>query len=214
MKKTNKPRYEKSVKDNQIIFSEVYNKGLWGKDENGKGFSGSGSTLKTTMFYIIFLEQFIKCNQIKSVLDLGCGDWTFSKHINWGNVKYLGIDVVDHIIKKNKLNFSKKNIKFKLLDFLSSDLPVYDLLICKDVLHHLDNNQIKLFLGKIHKFKYSLITNDVYITSNIKVNSEIATGGYRPVDLTKKPFNIKGKKIFEFPDKKVNAMKEVLLISN
>lgn len=203
------------MKNNETIFTNIYENGIWGKDDDGFGYSGPGSELKNTIFYIIFLEQFLKCNKIKSVLDVGCGDWTFSKHINWKNIKYLGIDIVKNIIEKNKKKYSKKNIKFMSLDFIKSEAPKADLLICKDVLQHLNNEEIKLFIKKTKKFKYSLITNDLYSNSKLKTNAQISTGKYRPLDLTKKPFNVKGIKIFKFIaslDKTVT--KEVLLLKN
>ena len=82
-------------------FTNIYEKELWGK---GKG-SGDGSRLKFNVPYITFLENFLIDNNIKSVIDFGCGDWQFSKYVNWGNIDYLGLDVVDSVIENNKKQF-------------------------------------------------------------------------------------------------------------
>ncbi len=50
------------------IFDEIYNKNIWGFG------SGHGSLPSVTKGYRKFLENFIKDNNIKSVVDYGCGD--------------------------------------------------------------------------------------------------------------------------------------------
>ena len=82
-------------------FTRIYDKELWGK---GKG-SGAGSSLFANKKYISFLEDFLKSNNIKNVIDYGCGDWQFSQHINWEGVNYLGLDIVDSVIDSNKKKF-------------------------------------------------------------------------------------------------------------
>ncbi len=46
-------------------------------DENG--FSLSGSQIQLSREYVAFLEDFMLRNQIHSVVDVGCGDWAFSR---------------------------------------------------------------------------------------------------------------------------------------
>ena len=62
-------------------FNQIYAEGTWGKDVTGKGTSGSGSTLEITREYRAYVEDFIKKHNIESVVDAGCGDWSFSKAI-------------------------------------------------------------------------------------------------------------------------------------
>ena len=50
--------------------------------------SGSGSLAINNRPYISFLKDFISNNKIKSVVDIGCGDWQISENINWNNIKY------------------------------------------------------------------------------------------------------------------------------
>ena len=47
------------------------------------------------------LKEIIIQNKDKVICDIGCGDWEFSKHINYDkmNIEYTGIDCVEHIIK-------------------------------------------------------------------------------------------------------------------
>lgn len=190
--------FEFQTPDEQVktAFSAIYQNGVWGKNKDGLGCSGSGSTAKNTELYRIYLELFLENNQIKSVVDIGCGDWEFSQLINWNSIKYTGYDVVKSVIENNTKNYSKPSIKFVNENFLTADLPKADLLICKDVFQHLSNEEIMAFLPQLKKFKHCIITND--INPAIANNLDTRIGGYRPLDLTKPPFNLSGEKALQY----------------
>src|SRR5215467_8001474 len=59
-------------------FNRIYAEGRWGKDGTGKGTSGYGSTLEITREYRAYVEDFMKKHAVRSVIDAGCGDWSFS----------------------------------------------------------------------------------------------------------------------------------------
>lgn len=80
-------------------FNNIYKKNLW---VNG---SGTGSGLKVTRGYRKFLAKFFKKRQIKSVVDFGCGDWQFSKEIDWSGIDYKGFDVADYVLERNRQNY-------------------------------------------------------------------------------------------------------------
>lgn len=193
-------------------FTSIYNNGRWGKNKSGEGTSGSGSSLATTEGYRAFLQHFFTELNIHSVVDVGCGDWEFSQTINWDGIDYTGFDVVKFVIEKNKMKFSKQNIRFIHSDVLQTKLPKADLLICKDVLQHLTNKDILSFIPQLSNFKYCLITNDVHPQSLTSNNPTIPRGGYRPIDLTQPPFNLAGYKILTYVAAEVT--KQVLLIVN
>jgi SAM-dependent methyltransferase len=128
---------------------------------DGGGGSGGGSEPNFTLPYRQFLSIFLKEKNIKSVVDYGCGDWQSSRLINFDGIEYLGIDIVDSIIKFNIENYSKENIKFKILDNFEDFFDyTADLLILKDCIQHWKNSDIDYFLPKvIDNFKYILINN-------------------------------------------------------
>ena len=117
--------------------------------------------MENTKEYIAYIEKFMKDHNIKSVIDAGCGDWEFSKYMDWSGVNYIGYDVVGSVIEENKKTFSLNNVKFVHENFLLSDLPSADLFICKHVFQHLRNSDIIKFSPQLKKFKYCLITNEV-----------------------------------------------------
>lgn len=167
------------------IFNKIYEQNIWG---NG---SGSGSTPANTEDYRIFLANFLKTNKVLSVVDLGCGDWQFSKLIDWTGINYTGIDVSDVVLRNTKL-FGSERISFLEMNALTDDLPSADLLIMKDVVQHWSNADILSFLPRLKRYKRALITNGFHPAGLSRTNGDIATGGWRPVDLKSPPFNLTG----------------------
>jgi SAM-dependent methyltransferase len=179
------------VDEHARVFNRHYMTNAW----IGGG-SGTGSTPEVTASYRDFLSKFLKENKIKSVVDLGCGDWQFSQLIDWTGIDYLGVDV-SGVVLENTKRFTKPGIRFLELNGTSGSLPGGDLLILKDVIQHWSNADVKAFLPNLSKFKYALITNGSHSGSN-RTNSDDKVGGCRPVDLIADPFNVRGDYIFEF----------------
>ena len=139
-------------------FTKIYNINYWDKG------SGSGSYIENTIEYNIYIINFIKNNNIKSITDIGCGDWqsTYLIYDNFVNIDYLGIDCVKSVIETNKKKFPKYN--FTTFEILSNIDLIRDseLYIIKDVLQHWKLNDIYYFLDKLvtKQFKYIIICNN------------------------------------------------------
>ena len=90
------------------IFSRIYHNEVW---DHGGG-SGPGSHPDYNQHFITYIQHILsnpKLN-IKSVLDLGCGDWQYAQHIGYHqypHVKYLRIDTVSSVIKNNTQKYAK-----------------------------------------------------------------------------------------------------------
>ncbi|HHY1436434.1 TPA: methyltransferase domain-containing protein [Campylobacter jejuni] len=173
-------------KNLNALFNTIYQTNAWGCG------SGPGSNPIVTKEYVDFLHLFFKEKKIQSIVDIGCGDWQFSKNINFDKIQYTGYDVASFVIEKNNANYKKENINFILYDGDFNKVKSADLVICKDVLQHLPNNKILEFLNILPKFKFALIANDI----GLKINEDILASRYRPLDLTKSPFNLNAKKVF------------------
>jgi 2-polyprenyl-3-methyl-5-hydroxy-6-metoxy-1,4-benzoquinol methylase len=166
---------------NAEVFSKIYKEDLW------HGGSGAGSKLENVKEYVEVLQKYIDKPEVKTVLDLGCGDWQFSKFLDLSSVSYLGVDVVESVIESNSTSYSASNIKFISRDITTYEVPKADLIICKDVLQHLSNKDVVTILVKIiTSSKFSLITND-FKPENTE-NKDINNGDYRCLDLTLSPF--------------------------
>ena len=197
---------------NENVFTFIYKSGEWGVNENGEGFSGDGSTLESAETYMKVLTQFIEEHEIKSVVDLGCGDWTFSQHINWDHIDYTGVDVVKFLVEQNQEKFGAPNIRFIHADGTNFELPEADLFICKDVMQHLSNRDVRALVKQLGKFKHCLITNDIDTSVDSKINPNIQSGACRCLDLTQAPFSLKGERLLEYDSDETHKL--VLHISN
>ena len=115
-------------------FDKIYDKGIW----TGKS-SGCGSNYSYINRKLINkINDIISQNDIINVCDFGCGDFNIMRHLNFTNINYTGIDVVQSIIDKNK-QYENKNIKFIKNEVIPKN---YDLIIVKDVLQHYEDEEV------------------------------------------------------------------------
>jgi SAM-dependent methyltransferase len=165
--------------------------------------SGWGSTLESTVVYRRIIESFLAQNRPQRVLDLGCGDWQFSQFIPWDDygVLYVGVDASPTIIEKNRQRFASPSKHFHVVrqpTELAALGMGFDLVVCKDVLHHLPNAMVNGYLDAVERIaKVALITNDAYPASthdapahalNIDIG-DIGAGNWRALDIRKPPFS-------------------------
>jgi SAM-dependent methyltransferase len=170
-------------------FSAVYARDDW------QGGSGRGSTPENTVEYRALIERLLQAHDIKRVVDLGCGDWQFSRLINWGNVDYLGIDTVPAVIEANRQRFGPP-CRFECRDVSRDPLPPGDLLILKDVLQHWPSDTIRAFLPRLEEYRFVLVTNCAF--DSPLLNSDIAMTGFRPLDLRQAPFFFEAEEVLRY----------------
>lgn len=171
-------------------FSKIYKNQIWNGKRKDIPLSGPGSSIENTKHIINFLEEFIYNNNIKSILDIGCGDLTWTqttKYFNDINIKYTGIDIVEDLIKNHQIKFP--NNEFICKDFNNLNINnEYNLIILRDVLFHNTLADIEnLFNLLKNKFKFIAITS-----CNNKINDDNLNNIYRfsKRNLHIKPFNI------------------------
>ena len=163
--------------------------------------SGEGSTVDVTTTYRHIIEDFIRLNDVKTVLDVGCGDWQFSRLIPWNEygISYLGLDVSPYIVEKNSKLYGSERRRFSVVREPSEivGLGPFDLVICKDALQHMPNAVINEYLDVFAKVgRHSLLTNDAFPADHL--NEDIPAGGWRALDLRKSPFSRSSAVIAEY----------------
>jgi len=144
------------------IFENIYENKKWGINFANMGSSGPGSHISQVKEYMLILQEFLDNNNVKSVIDIGCGDFQFMRHMNLKNVQYTGIDCVEKLIIFNKKHFEKENITFLHRELSEHEFDFAELYLIKDVLQHLSNDIICDFLDYIviqKLAKYIIITN-------------------------------------------------------
>lgn len=192
----------------EAVFSKIYADDSWGRG------SGPGSNPDVLAEYRAFVERVIRLNGIRTIVDLGCGDWQFSRYINFGEAQYLGLDLVDSVVSANKAAYGSEKVDFKRAPADLDDIPPADLIIVKDVLQHLSNEQIMSYREIIRsKFRYALITNSRR-KGDVPVNIDILPGEFRCLDLNAAPYHFGGLSVVEqvYPVGPVYEHLETLLI--
>ena len=179
-------------------FTEIYEKKIWGNNnnENYSGSSGDGSSLNFNVVYISWLKKFITDYNIKSVIDLGCGDFRIGKKLYDNlDILYTGYDTYKKVVEYNKKQYPEPKYTFKHLDFCNNkeNITGGDMCILKDVIQHWSLKEIYPFLDYLiesKKFKYILIVNCANQTID---NADCICGNFRPLSykfLPLKKYNI------------------------
>lgn len=170
-------------------FSEIYIKNKWGSSGSGSKFSPDNK------WYLNELRTIIDEYNIKTIADLGCGDWEIMKHFNFNDdEKYDGIDVVDFLIDSHNQKYSNENIKFIHQD-ISQEVPSgNDLVIIKDVIqHHEDIDAINILNELLKNNKYVYCINGYKFCRDPTKNNWVKRVldkqySYHPINFDKNPF--------------------------
>src|SRR5690606_19650410 len=158
---------------------------LWGSSET---VSGPGSSLRETKTIIQALPLLIEQLQIKTVLDAPCGDFNWMKEIVNRIDSYTGVDIVEELIERNKKKYSSSKIQFYYCDMTKDSLPAADLIMNRDCLVHFSNSDISMALSNMNESGSKYILTSTFPGSI--TNIDIQTGGWRPLNLEKEPFNL------------------------
>ena len=168
----------------QDTFKEIYDTNLW-KSENSA--SGTGSDLVQTEVIRRYFPEVVKKYKIKTLLDIPCGDFNWLKFVDLKGVQYLGGDIVGDLIENNNRQYASDEVVFEVLNLLEDKLPKVDLIFSRDCLVHFSYAHIAQAIKNIKESgsKYLLTTSFI----RRKLNFDIVTGDWRPINLQRKPFN-------------------------
>lgn len=169
--------------DHSLIFSEIYNNNAWNNQESR---SGPGSTIQATKALVDQMPALFQIFNIKSILDLPCGDFNWMKTVPMPHIDYTGADVVKELVDNNKVSYPDR--KFLHLDLLTDRLPKVDLIVCRDCLVHFSNHAVRraLFNICLSKSKFLLTTNFTDHTTQ----DDIKIGQWRPLNLRSPLFGL------------------------
>ena len=206
-------KYQRNLRDKNIakefsglsnaeVFEKIYEEKRWGTPEQGnrKYSSGDGTRDKEIVSaYVDAVTNFLSRNtDLKSGLDLGCGD--FSVGVAFCDLfqNYKAMDVAKNVIEENRSLYQSKNVEFFQIDLASGDIPTSEVIFVRQVLQHLSNAEIKKFVRNVEgKFRYLIVTESISQSILFRANKDIITGpGIRiheksGVVLEQEPFNLK-----------------------
>jgi SAM-dependent methyltransferase len=172
-------------KEKEVIFTHYYTHGGWDSIESA---SGPGSEVECTQTLRREISRLIETLGVRSVLDAPCGDYNWFRLIpRGGGVSYLGADIVTPLVERNRKRYANENTDFIKLDVTHDRLPRADLLICRDCLMHLSNQDIFSAIANFlsSDFRHLLITTH----TSCNQNTDILTGRFRPLNLRLPPFS-------------------------
>lgn len=186
--------------DSNEIFNNIYEQRLWGKEENNNRlFSGEGSfDSDLTEKYIKAIKSLLVNFDNPSVLDLGCGDFEVGKHFIPYVSNYIAADVSSMMIEQNKKRFADTDVNFVHLDGSKDQIPKVDIILLRQVLQHLSNDDIENMLKNItlSGAKCLCVTEHLPIDEKFVSNIDKPTGvGIRlglgsGIDVEKYPFKL------------------------
>jgi SAM-dependent methyltransferase len=157
--------------------------------------SGPGSTLDATFALRKALPTLIADLNIRTILDAPCGDCRWIRAADLAGAHYTGADIVEPLIEANRNRLSPPDftgvsaLDFTCCDLVGDPLPKVDLIICRDCLVHLKNEDV---LRALENFRASasiwlLSTTFPDATENPNLKR---TGAWRPINLQLPPFNL------------------------
>ena len=164
----------------ETIFKDKYLGNTWGSSESR---SGPGSTLRATAGIMSFLNF----NVGTSLGDIGCGDFNWMKEFLFPEIKYTGYDIVKEIIDDNTTYHSADNVVFKQLDIVEEVPDKHEVILCKDVSFHLSFEDTLKALDNIKASGAEYLISTTFVGYD---NTDIKTGGWRPINLEAPPFNL------------------------
>jgi 2-polyprenyl-3-methyl-5-hydroxy-6-metoxy-1,4-benzoquinol methylase len=182
-------------------FTKIYLEKKWRSDET---VSGPNSMVDNAQTALEGIRECINRTDIgiKSILDIGCGDFIWMCNIIMrSNINYLGTDIVSELIADNKLKYP--DVNFKEMDVCIDLIPNgFDLIILRDVFIHLSLEDIGRALNnlKITNFKYLMSTTYTAETVNREMPKKRQM--YHPLNLSLPPFNF-GKPVKLFNNEKM-----------
>lgn len=141
----------------QEVFEAIYADNKWGGTK-GQYCSGTGSNEEHASLYATAVKALIAENGIRTVLDLGCGDFAVARRFQAPGLQYVGADIVEGLVRYNQEHYSTPDISFRHLNIVSEELPDAELCLVRQVLQHLSNSEVGAILAKLRKYKFVLIT--------------------------------------------------------
>ena len=167
------------------IFTEIWRKHIW----PGESRSGPGSGVARTAPLRAALEAFLERERPQIFYDAPCGDFLWMQHVTLPErTHYVGADIVVPMINELQERYASPNRTFRVADIVADAPPVCDMWLCRESLFHLTLTDAQTVIAH---WRASDIPMFLATTSpTVMHNQDVATGGWRPLNLERAPFNL------------------------
>lgn len=184
-----------------MSFDIVYKQKLWGHFDHQR--SGPGSTVESASNVIEFLGKVIEKYQIRSMVDVSCGDMNWQARLleNHPEIQFTGIDISQTAIASNIIKYQGKGQDAKV-HFICADasmdlIPEADLIICRHTMMHLKSFTVLRILERMkHSAKYMCLTSHDVLSNpddhERQLIGQDTYGAYKwvPTNLCISPFHL------------------------
>jgi hypothetical protein len=168
-------------------FDAIFRERRWGGCS--EDFSGTGASLDQTTVVREELPKLCAELDVRSLLDVPCGDFYWMKHTDLKGISYIGADIVQAIIDRNSRQFGDPTTgrrQFLRLNLCDDPLPDVDLIVCRDCLVHLSFSDISKALRNIYRSSAGYLLTTTFTERD--ENTDIPTGEWRTLNLSVAPF--------------------------
>lgn len=160
-----------------------------------KSASGPGSSREAASASLKLIDEVVVSYEVKSILDLGCGDWNWMNAAKWRQrpkIAYEGWEAHVGLVEYLVSSFGNERTKFFLRDANVHAFPSADLVICRDVLFHLPISTGVELAKRIRAARALFISTSfpsIERNDDIVPNSQIPGWGHYLVNLDIEPFH-------------------------
>jgi SAM-dependent methyltransferase len=166
-------------------FRTVYELGVWLTKPGQNSASGLGSERDATEEVRTGLERVLVGLGCRSLVDVGCGDWNWMRYVDLP-CKYTGIDIVPEVIEANR-HFESSGVMFGIGNTITDPLPLCDVILCREMLFHLSFADGLAALENMRRSARWLLAT----TDPVWFNSDVRTGDFRRINLTRRPYSLR-----------------------
>ncbi|MCP4567835.1 MAG: glycosyltransferase [FCB group bacterium] len=160
------------------------------EDKGPESHCGPGSYLEHTKEIRQYLPSILKRYDIKSMIDVPCGDWNWMQKVDLTGIDYFGYDNDEGFIETNRRLFPQH--RFETVDATKAQWPKADLILCRDFAIHLKDDDIVNLLESFKKSgaRYLLTTSYDNLTENVDFSEAQKERDYRRLSRPSRAVNL------------------------
>jgi hypothetical protein len=176
--------------DLQDDFRRLYRDATWTDGIPGMPLSGGGSLPAVSRPVIDFIREQVGAGSVRSIVDIGCGDLAYMTEVPEvvsGAVDYCGYDIVPELVEAHRcLAWGEFQVGDVTTPGFRADA---DLVVLKDVLFHLSNEQALAALRNLaaSSWKWLVITSNDNDSNEPRVFDRYR---WAALNLTLSPFSL------------------------
>ncbi len=171
------------MSDLERIFAEIYKQDKWYIRDRTKVSSQVDLNLLLSDF-----KKFMKGVGVLSMVDLGCGLGPWNQSIVDAVPNYIGVDIVESVVERNRELLGKPGVEFIYSDIIAYSIPTTDMILCRAVMFHLHENLVFGILNKIAESDVKWVAMTTFTAVDRVNRLDLKPGSFYPISLTNTPF--------------------------